>query len=65
MTNWMFENYQLFDTLNSEIPADPQSGEVQVVQYPFGDFDRDCDVDVVDIMIVREPMEHKFWRCWI
>lgn len=47
-----FENAQLRDTLNSEIPANPQTGQVQVVHYPFGDFDRDCDVDVADIMVV-------------
>jgi hypothetical protein len=47
-----FQNVQLRDSLNSEIPADPQGGSVQVVTYPLGDLDRDCEVDVADIMVV-------------
>jgi subtilisin family serine protease len=51
-TGLAFENEQLRDSLNSEIPAGTQPGQVQIVHYPFGDFDRDCDVDVADIMVV-------------
>jgi len=43
---------QLLDSLNSEIPADPQNGSVSVVTYPFGDLDRNCVVEVADIMLV-------------
>ncbi|MBN1888717.1 MAG: S8 family serine peptidase [Thermoflexales bacterium] len=49
-------NVQLRDTLNSQIPDDPQAGQIQVVHYPAGDLDRDCDVDVADIMLVA--------ACW-
>jgi len=45
-------NVQMRDSLNYEIPADPQDGEIEVVEYPFGDFDLDCDVDIADIMVV-------------
>lgn len=45
-------NTQLRDTLNSEIPGNLQNGQIQVVHYPFGDFNRDCAVDVGDIMLV-------------
>jgi general secretion pathway protein D len=51
-TSLTLTNVQLRDTFNSEIPADPQGGEIEVVHYPFGDFDRDCDVDITDIMVV-------------
>ena len=51
-TSLTLTNVQLRDTLNYEIPADPQGGEIEVVHYPFGDFDHDCDVDVADIMLV-------------
>jgi len=51
-TNLTFAGVQLRDSLNGEIPTDLQSGQIWVVQYPFGDLDRDCDVDVNDIMQV-------------
>jgi len=51
-TSLNFANVQLRDSLNSEIPTELQSGQIWVVQYPFGDLDRDCDVDVNDIMQV-------------
>ncbi len=47
-----FENPQLLDTLNYEIPTSPQGGQIQVVRYPFGDLDHDCVVDITDIMVV-------------
>jgi len=45
-------NVQLVDTVSTEIPWNVQAGQVQVVVYPFGDFDHDCEVTVNDIMQV-------------
>jgi hypothetical protein len=51
-TDLTLTGVQLRDSLNGEIPAALQPGQIWVVQYPFGDLDRDCDVDVSDIMQV-------------
>jgi hypothetical protein len=34
------------------VTAQPQDGSISVVDFPDYDFDRDCDVDMADIMEV-------------
>lgn len=46
------QNVQLVDTVTGAIPVQLNDGQVQVVVYPAYDFDRDCEITVVDIMRV-------------
>jgi len=46
------QNVQVTDTVTDMISVDLQDGQVTVTQSIPGDLDGDCDVDVVDIMIV-------------
>lgn len=46
------QNVQLIDTVDGIIPVQLNNGQVSVVLYPTYDFDRDCEVTVVDIMQV-------------
>jgi hypothetical protein len=46
------QGVQVTDTVPEAIPVDLQDGQVTVTDSIPGDLDGDCDVDVVDIMIV-------------
>ena len=46
------QNVQLIDTVSGVIPVQLNDGQVQVVVYPAYDFDRDCEITVLDIMQV-------------
>ena len=46
------QNVELIDTVDGAIPVQLNDGQVSVVVYPAYDFDRDCEVTVVDIMQV-------------
>ena len=46
------QDVQITDTATGPIPVDRQDGQVTVTASIPGDLDGDCDVDVVDIMMV-------------
>jgi hypothetical protein len=51
-TTLALQRKQLTDTFGALIPVESTDGSATVVPAPYGDVDGDCDVDVVDIMLV-------------
>jgi hypothetical protein len=56
-TTLALQRKELTDTLGAQIAVESEDGSATVVPGLYGDVDGDCDVDVVDIMLVATRWE--------